>query len=501
MAPKKNRPEGDEADYFDSRGGSTLIHRTAEKKPERELPFVLTPEEEEGDDVFTSAGWPDDDPPERPRRSLIYEKGVMRDASGADRADLLAGRDRPALPRKPSAPPEPEARPVEPVVYIPGKGIVPRQEDKKVKPPPLPPVSKRPSVPRPPPRPPRAAVAPRPQPPAPPAPPLSPPPQPPLGPPAPMAREEPVEEATQVSAPPPPPARRKSLEDVARLGALFSEEDNAVTNEIDLKALDKARLLREAQTAPVMPSPALHIPAVQAPAMQAPARLAESEEETRTEVAIRVTRPKAVSLARLGPAGQVLQTTRVEHGRLLMGRIEGDLLLFEDPTVSPWHAQVVVKRSGVFLKDMNSRNGVFVRLGREVALKDGDDLILGRQRLLFRDRWEEAQVYEDGTRALGSPDAAAPARLLLRRAGGEPGGVYFLGAGLLIGRERGDLLFPEDELLQPEHADIRRKGDTYTIRHLEPGADIFRAIRGEVELCEDDWFQVGQTRFRVLFEK
>lgn len=509
-----HRGEDDEANYLDNRGGSTLIHRPAgpaqartRDEQGRELPFVLHEADEE--DIFTSAEWPDGGASARDGRRLIYQSGSIRDASGADPADLLAGRARPAT-----------APPAGPVTYVPGKGIVPQTDKGEAArpsppappaPPPLP-DDARARAPRPPPRPPRSPA------------PLAAPPQ----------GDE--HEPTLVSAAPTQaPARPQSLDEVARLGALFSAEDHVVTNEIDLRALERSRKARAPEPPPQAPKdapspkppplspatppapPALAAPPAPpaAPATAIPAppaapasaavtpapRAPEEEGETRTEVSIRATRARAVKLALLDEKGRVRESRAIEHDRAILGREDGDILLSDDPTASPWHAQVVVRRSGLFLKAMTPHNPVFLRLGREVALQDGDDLIIGQQRLVFRDRWGEHKPGADGTLEPGAPNPPEAARLLLKLRGGELGGLYFLGPGLLIGRGRGDLLFPSDPLMLPQHADLRRKGDTYTLRPLDPQADVFRAIRGEVEIFENDWFQIGATRLRVLFEK
>jgi hypothetical protein len=58
---------------------------------------------------------------------------------------------------------------------------------------------------------------------------------------------------------------------------------------------------------------------------------------------------------------------------------------FDDPTVSRRHALIVRQADGVRLLDDRSLNGVFVNGARVDgrALRDGDEIILGRYRLLF----------------------------------------------------------------------------------------------------------------------
>lgn len=58
---------------------------------------------------------------------------------------------------------------------------------------------------------------------------------------------------------------------------------------------------------------------------------------------------------------------------------------FDDPTVSRRHALIVRHPDGVRLLDDRSLNGVFINGARVdgKALQDGDEIILGRYRLLF----------------------------------------------------------------------------------------------------------------------
>jgi pSer/pThr/pTyr-binding forkhead associated (FHA) protein len=58
---------------------------------------------------------------------------------------------------------------------------------------------------------------------------------------------------------------------------------------------------------------------------------------------------------------------------------------FDDPTVSRRHALVVRQADGVRVLDDRSLNGVFVN-GERVewrALRDGDEIVVGRYRLVF----------------------------------------------------------------------------------------------------------------------
>jgi pSer/pThr/pTyr-binding forkhead associated (FHA) protein len=74
---------------------------------------------------------------------------------------------------------------------------------------------------------------------------------------------------------------------------------------------------------------------------------------------------------------------------------------FDDPTVSRRHALIVRQPDGVRLLDDRSLNGVFVNGARVEgkALQDGDEIIVGRYRLMFVRLGAEAAVAS-GERSL-----------------------------------------------------------------------------------------------------
>jgi predicted RNA-binding Zn-ribbon protein involved in translation (DUF1610 family) len=73
---------------------------------------------------------------------------------------------------------------------------------------------------------------------------------------------------------------------------------------------------------------------------------------------------------------------------------------FDDPTVSRRHALIVRQPDGVRLLDDRSLNGVFVNGARVEGrtLQDGDEIVVGRYRLLF------LTVPAEGNHPLGTPE-------------------------------------------------------------------------------------------------
>jgi len=83
-------------------------------------------------------------------------------------------------------------------------------------------------------------------------------------------------------------------------------------------------------------------------------------------------------------AGGGLGTCAVARGSaLLIGSGPNDLVLVGDPLVSGQHCLIEEQAGDLLLTDLDSRTGVFVRIKGEQELVTGDELLVGRTRLLL----------------------------------------------------------------------------------------------------------------------
>jgi pSer/pThr/pTyr-binding forkhead associated (FHA) protein len=100
--------------------------------------------------------------------------------------------------------------------------------------------------------------------------------------------------------------------------------------------------------------------------------------------------------------GERVVTVALKGEWTRIGRSLAADVRFDDPTVSRRHALIVRQPDGVRLLDDRSLNGVFVN-GERVdgrTLSDGDEIIVGRYRLVF------VSVAEDELPASSSAEAA-----------------------------------------------------------------------------------------------
>jgi pSer/pThr/pTyr-binding forkhead associated (FHA) protein len=219
-----------------------------------------------------------------------------------------------------------------------------------------------------------------------------------------------------------------------------------------------------------------------------------------------------------------------------VGRSEGNVVVGEDPYLSPRHARILWQNGKLVLRDLASTNGVYLRLapsrdaGRRrdgdgaeitVPLADGDLILVGQQVLRF-DLVKEGEggfgpAQEHGTLVFGSPAAPRYARLCQRTVEGIARDVYYIRkVETVLGRESGDVVFTEDPFLSRRHAAIRMlsrdgvppssptnvaAGDLrFALVDLGSSNGTFLRMRGDVDLAPGDHFRVGQQLFRVDFD-
>jgi pSer/pThr/pTyr-binding forkhead associated (FHA) protein len=234
-----------------------------------------------------------------------------------------------------------------------------------------------------------------------------------------------------------------------------------------------------------------------------------------------------------------------------VGRSEGQIIVGEDPYLSPRHVRIAWTGSKLVLRDLASTNGVYIRLvaardmfaGKaganappneerapgEVAvpLHDQDLILVGQQVLRFESVKDGEGGFgpatEHGTLLFGSPAAPRYARLSQRTVEGVTRDVYYVRkVETVLGRESGDVVFTEDPFLSRRHAAIRvlganpaaaraasagskaparsepdRDGVQFALVDLGSSNGSFLRIRNEIELVPGDHFRVGQQLFRV----
>lgn len=210
--------------------------------------------------------------------------------------------------------------------------------------------------------------------------------------------------------------------------------------------------------------------------------------------------------------------------QLDIGRTEGDVRIPEDPYLSPRHARLRTREGQMWLQDLGSINGVYLRLSRvraprlegasashkpnEIVTLLGDqDLILAGQQVLRFELVRDGEAgfgpaVERGVHLFGTPSAKRHARICQRAVEGTTLDVHYLRKHeTVLGREQGDLIYGDDPFLSRRHAAVRVDGTMqdrrYYLVDLGSSNGTFIRTRSDMQVFDGDHFRVGHQLFRI----
>jgi pSer/pThr/pTyr-binding forkhead associated (FHA) protein len=208
----------------------------------------------------------------------------------------------------------------------------------------------------------------------------------------------------------------------------------------------------------------------------------------------------------IGQDGKPGREYEIEADQTDIGREEGSILLVNDPYVSPRHARLQFRDGRFFIRDLESVNGVYVRLRAPERLQHADLVLVGLEVLRFEVVSDAERglgpAAERGTQVFGSPAAPRYARLCQRTVEGVTRDVYYpTREETVIGREVGDVVFTTDPFMSRRHAAIVRDPgtSTFSLKDLGSSNGTYLGIRGERELVPGDHVRIGQHLFRLDF--
>jgi pSer/pThr/pTyr-binding forkhead associated (FHA) protein len=256
------------------------------------------------------------------------------------------------------------------------------------------------------------------------------------------------------------------------------------------------------------------------------------------------TRARLVLIARDGGEGPSFPLGEVTD----IGRSEGNVVIAEDRYISPRHARLSFRQGVFYLRDLESTNGMYVRIpfprerdgaaaaalpavvparvgggaaghgaaghdgsenqaSAEQLLTDQDLFLVGQQVLRFEVVKNAEEGFgvasENGTLLFGTPAAPRYARLSQRTVEGVMRDVFHVRkAETVLGREQGDIVFSDDPFLSRRHCVLRVHGGgrgqprAFTLADLGSSNGTFLQVREEVRLRHGDHFRIGQQLFR-----
>jgi hypothetical protein len=165
----------------------------------------------------------------------------------------------------------------------------------------------------------------------------------------------------------------------------------------------------------------------------------------------------------------------------------------------PKEARIARRDGRLWLEDFDRGNGAFLRIRSPIELAMGDEFVVGDQLL----RVEANPFADDGpdrhpTYFYSSPKWPSSFRVVQVLEGGAPGAcVVARGNTLQIGSAIGDLLFPDDQLVDEQHCLVEEQAGMVVLTDLGSRSGVFVRIRGEQEIKRGDEFMVGRTRLVV----
>jgi hypothetical protein len=188
----------------------------------------------------------------------------------------------------------------------------------------------------------------------------------------------------------------------------------------------------------------------------------------------------------------------LQDGENLIGRGHGSLF-DADPYLSPRHAEMTFTDSGLLVRDLRSLNGVFIKLMHEEKLESGDVFRIGQELLRF-DVIASAQPLEDGTEIIGTPNPGFWGRVSIIVGRDVDGPAFPLfDETVVLGRERGDILFPEDGYVSGTHAQLTLRDGQVFLSDLGSSNGTFFRIRGSRMVPSASLLLMGQQLFRASY--
>ncbi|MFO0708856.1 MAG: FHA domain-containing protein [Sandaracinus sp.] len=182
----------------------------------------------------------------------------------------------------------------------------------------------------------------------------------------------------------------------------------------------------------------------------------------------------------------------------IIGRETGGLFA-SDSYLSPRHATFTFA-GGLSVRDENSLNGIYMRIGvdQPIELVDRSVFRIGQEII----RFERLGVRpaQNGVEPMGSPNTGLAGRICLITGRDTTGNCFPVpSAGLHMGRERGDILFPEDGYVSGLHCRLHEEGGRVFLTDVGSSNGTFVRIHAQAQVPSGALLLMGQQLFRVEY--
>lgn len=209
-------------------------------------------------------------------------------------------------------------------------------------------------------------------------------------------------------------------------------------------------------------------------------------------------------IARVRGDGTLGKRYLLDRPGMIAGQ-EGEIILDDDPLVAPQHARFTQLGEGVYVEDLGSPQGAFLRIREPHRLKDGDLIQIGRQKLCFicyvTGPSIRADTSRDRTLVLDRGATVAMQRACLVRLNSkdEETDCYELNRSeTSFGRSKGTYTFPEDPYLSATHFRVLLHDGQYLLEDLGSTNGTFARIRKRALARDGDTLMIGKQLLRIL---
>jgi pSer/pThr/pTyr-binding forkhead associated (FHA) protein len=233
-----------------------------------------------------------------------------------------------------------------------------------------------------------------------------------------------------------------------------------------------------------------NVPAVQVPVHAAAIAMPSGEISTSNE--------KKVVLTALRADGTEAGTYALPSMNITLGRETGGIFA-ADHYLSPRHATFRGQDGRLFVKDEASLNGLYRRLKRDVPVElHPNDVFRIGQEILKYEPLDRPAPSPDGVERLGAPSKGYIGRIALVVGRETTGNAFPVPeSGIHLGRERGEVLFPEDGYVSGLHCNITLVGNKVFLTDLGSSNGTFFRLKEEAEVGTGDVLLMGQQLFRI----
>lgn len=184
----------------------------------------------------------------------------------------------------------------------------------------------------------------------------------------------------------------------------------------------------------------------------------------------------------------------------IAGTTDAQIPFPNDGWISPRHANFYYQGDKLFVRDEGSANGVYIRVREPQPIPAGAHFLCGEQ--VFRvdaTPKDTSGPDPDQTYFYSSPKRPSPFRVVQVLAGAQDGMVYCARENVVqIGREGGDMNFPDDVFMSGKHAKVELASDgQFSLVDLGSRNGTYLRLTQEKELAHGDYLFLGHQLLRV----